>query len=63
MYEEQQNNPSRFVEMKYKNENNKKKEKKKRAQRPSAAVCVESHRNHNDDGDSMVGARCAGMAR
>lgn len=41
----------------------KKKKKKKRAQRPSAAVCVESHRNHNDDGDSMVGARCAGMAR
>jgi hypothetical protein len=31
MYEEQQNNPSRFVEMKYKNENNKKKEKEKKS--------------------------------
>jgi hypothetical protein len=30
MYEEQQNNPSRFVEMKYKNENNKKKKRKKK---------------------------------
>jgi hypothetical protein len=30
MCEEQQNNPSRFVEMKYKNENNKKKKRKKK---------------------------------
>lgn len=40
MYEEQQNNPSRFVEMKYKNENNKKKRKRKKERKGHQPLCA-----------------------